>query len=186
MELTQELVLSLKLDTITKKDYDLIIKLIENKVDEIWKYICKEGKFNLSWWAFSNDEELGNGNGSTGGYFDPDYDMEFIELIGHWKHDGDSLFYNGFPTSYLWSSDYKQEVQKQLKLDAVNKKESLKKKQTQLKKRKETKQLQEDTVKQLLKKLESNELLALSTFMTGTMKKECKKLFKEKNNGLLV
>jgi len=68
---------SLYTPTISKKDYDEAVSKLNSRVEEVWKYICKVGKRKISWWAFSNDVDLGRGNGSTGGQFDPTTDKEW-------------------------------------------------------------------------------------------------------------
>ena len=108
MEITQELVAKLSDPDIKKKEYQEIVKAICDKVDKIWKFIIKTTpKRKLDWWAFSNDVDLGRGNGSTGGEFDPETDKEFITIEGE-NHYWDNKFYSyneGFPTSFLWT-DY--------------------------------------------------------------------------------
>ena len=106
IEITKEMVESLSSVTITRKDYDGLLGLIDRRIDYIWKKILTMSKRNFEWWAFSNDVELG-GNGSTGGEFDPSLYSEWIKLIGDCDHlDDDYYNYNnGFPTNFIWRDD---------------------------------------------------------------------------------
>jgi len=115
--ITKEMVDSLSSDDITKKEYDRISDLISDRVDEIWRFICKTFKKKLYWWAFRNDVELGRGDGSTGGEFDPSADKKFIEIIGEASCSQNPFcpFEEGFPTEYLWN-DYKELVMKEFEV----------------------------------------------------------------------
>jgi hypothetical protein len=80
---------------------------------------------------FWYDEGGDDGNGSSGGYFDPKNDMEFIGIDGEVsRYDGD-LFSDGFPTEYLWEENYiekvKEEIQEKQK-EKQAKKQKLKEK----------------------------------------------------------
>ena len=99
--LTKELVESLSSDDITRKEYNRILELISERVNEIWRFICAESKRKLEWWAFRK-----------GGEFDPDEDMDFIEIIGE-NSTSRNNFYSmneGFITELLWDEDYKTTV----------------------------------------------------------------------------
>ena len=107
----QDLVEKLTSDEITKKEYDEIIALIAERVNEIWRFICEVSNRKLDWWAFQNDLSLGNGNGSTGGEFDPENDADEITIEGlnkYW-HNPYYAYNEGFPTRFLWE-DYRTEV----------------------------------------------------------------------------
>lgn len=103
---------------VTKRDYDAIISAIGDRTNHIWRIIIKISSRNLGWWAFSNDVELGDGNGSTGGEFDPETDKEFIEVMGDFttRDEEEYLFNEGFPTRFLWTDDseWKNEVLKNI------------------------------------------------------------------------
>lgn len=89
---------------------------ISRKSDEIWRYICKVSKSSLNWWAFSNDQPLDEDypdDGSTGGDFDPVLYAENIEIIGQWSYF-DNCFKNGFPTSLLWTKNWKEIICKDI------------------------------------------------------------------------
>lgn len=109
----KEKILALNDPDITKRDYDAIIKDIDKRVDYIWRTLMRISGRKLDWYAFQNDVDLGRGNGSTGGCFNPKTDSEFIELDGQYsRRDVDGYFENGFPTHFLWTEDgvWQQEV----------------------------------------------------------------------------
>lgn len=157
----QELVKSLSDENITKRAHDAALEQISQKVNEIWRHICKVSKRKLDWWAFSNDVSLGRGNGSTGGNFDPENDAEFIEITGENSfHKSDFYEYNGgFPTSFLWE-DYETIVAQHLK--DVEKKEK-EKKQKEVKKTMDKKAVVE-TLKSKLKSILTKEEFKLISF----------------------
>jgi hypothetical protein len=107
---------ALESPTITKKDYDKTLQEVSNVTNVIWRYICRESNRKLSWWAFSNDVDLGRGNGSTGGEFDPKRYSKFIDIIGESRIlDSDNYPYNyGFETSLLTDPDWNITVDKAL------------------------------------------------------------------------
>ncbi|RTK95548.1 MAG: hypothetical protein EKK64_06915 [Neisseriaceae bacterium] len=149
----KNLVQSLSDETITKKDYDKALQLISDRVQEIWHYVCKVSKRKLYWWAFSNDEELGNGNGSTGGFFDPKEDSEFIRIFGEVEYIQNQYFEltSGFPTELLWDENYKKKVdefwqkaQEEFKKEKQDKKEEYKLKKQNL-------ELIKDSIKEKIK-----------------------------------
>ncbi len=115
MPVSKELVAKLNDENITRKEYRQIIEQIGNEVNEIWRWICKESRRGLDWWAFRNDVSYGHGNGSSGGEFDPQEDVEWIEIGGEADYcDLPGYLYNdGFPTSFLWE-DYKPIVKAHL------------------------------------------------------------------------
>jgi hypothetical protein len=109
--LTQEMVLSLSSDEITKKKYDQIQNLITKRADQVWRFICEQSGTEMEWWAFSNDMSYGRGDGSDGGSFDPKGDAEFIELTGEYQSCGllGYEYEEGFPTRFLWE-EYEKTV----------------------------------------------------------------------------
>jgi hypothetical protein len=134
--ITKELVESLFDEKITRKEYNKILSLIANRVDEIWRYICSISHRTLDWWAFSNDVYDGEGNGSSGGEFNPEHDKEWIEIIGESTCiSGSYLFNDGFPTDYLWAENYQKLVKKEIALAEENDK----KQKQKVKKKKEDK-----------------------------------------------
>lgn len=94
---------------ITKAEYDEIIENISDRVHHIWSNLCKMNGRQIEWYAFSNDIEDHNGNGITGGHFDPYEHKDWIELIGDFDRiKAEEYIYNdGFPTKYLWTQDDK-------------------------------------------------------------------------------
>lgn len=134
--ITKEQVDYLSDPDIKKREYDEIIEKISDRTQEIWEYICKKQNRKLEWWAYSNDEEYGNGNGSSGGYFRPEYDDPYIELIGefghgyYWNADNydklwkkvDYMFESGFPTELLWDTNWKQTIDQHIteEKEAIN------------------------------------------------------------------
>lgn len=116
MEITKQIIDQLNDENIIKKNYDKIIDLINKKVGLIWETICDKSNRPMKWWAFSNDIEYGNGNGSSGGSFDIKHDYEFIEIIGE-NQSHKSNYYelnDGFPTEFLWI-DYKKAIDDHLR-----------------------------------------------------------------------
>jgi hypothetical protein len=90
----------------------------------------------MDWWAFSNDVSYGDGNGSSGGSFDPEADQSFINIEGEYTWHNSTLYeYNeGFPTNFLWT-DYQKEVKKHLKDVIAKEKQNRQKKQEEKKKK---------------------------------------------------
>ena len=139
MKITKEQFDKLYSDDISKKEYDKLIENIEDRVNKIWRQICKISKRKLEWWAFENDVDLGHGNGSTGGEFDPKEYRDFITIIGDVTRSG-SEYDDGFPTRFLWQDDFEEEVVRSLEADKVeqlNEKQLAKQKREELKIRKE-------------------------------------------------
>lgn len=110
---TQNRIFELNDPNITKREYDTVLKEIHGRVDYVWRELLRISCRKLKWYAFQNDVYSGGGDGSDGGYFNPETDGEFIELNGDYsasEFDGD--FENGFPTRFLWTENdiWKQEV----------------------------------------------------------------------------
>ena len=126
------LVQSLSDPEITKRNYDAAIEAIGAKVNEIWLYICKTSKRNMSWWAFQNDVYDGNGDGSSGGSFNPHTDANFISIEGDaddFHQTNCNYFYNeGFPTELLWTDNWQEVVDKHIAvvIDLYNKEQKAK------------------------------------------------------------
>lgn len=110
-------------DTITKKEYDEIIRKIDNRFSEICQELfCKNNK---SWY----DYDTGGYEENNEGRFIPEIYKEEIFIIGENIEPPPGLDY-GFPTSWLWNMDYKNEV-KQIK-ESYLESEKKKKKQKQI------------------------------------------------------
>lgn len=121
----QKLIKELQNENLTVKRQKEILSLIHERVFEIWSFICSSAGASLDWYSFSNDKYAysDGGDGSDGGFFDVDIYEEFIDMIGEW-HGGDLYrFEEGFPTSLLYSDDYKSEVLQALKEDKMADKE---------------------------------------------------------------
>ncbi len=120
----KNLVDSLSSADISKRHYDLAIVAISQKVNLIWRYICKVSERHLDWWAFSYDT-------STGGCFDPAHDSRFIEITGessefvttvgdYETYDNPHYKYQtGFPTELLWDENWKNTVNQHIE-NAIN------------------------------------------------------------------
>ena len=145
----ESLVHSLSDPDIKLSDYKIAIKKIADKVDEIWRFICREFDLDLKWWSFSNDEDGDDGNGTSGGSFDPKNDSEYIEIYGERNCSSFKNFeYEyGFPTRFLWE-DYKKEVMYYHK-DLIAKQKLDKKMQ------KESRKTKSDKIENLKTKLKS-------------------------------
>lgn len=107
MKITKELIEKLTSPDILKKDYDHIIGLIDEKVDDIWRKLLQLSCRKLDWWCFDNDVEYDSGDGSSGGTFDPTRYSNWIYIIGKFSNVNNSYYkYNdGFPTRFLWMED---------------------------------------------------------------------------------
>jgi hypothetical protein len=154
MKLTKQDLANLSSDDITKREYNNLISRISDRVDTIWRKICKISGRKLDWWAFENDVDLGNGNGSTGGEFDPESDRDFITIIGDVTRN-DSEYDDGFPTRFLWEDDWEKEVVQSLEAD---KKEKLKAKQSAKQKREDLKIERNINIRLIKAKLTKEEL----------------------------
>lgn len=158
----KSLVESLSNGQITKKEYDDAIEKISQRTNKIWRFICKVSERKLDWWAFSNDVSLGRGNGSTGGYFDPETDSEYIELTGdcgNFLTDvGDFetydnphyLYHTGFPTELLWDNNWKTTIESHVKNSITKAKEERAAKLLKNKEKKARKKEKEKNQSQML------------------------------------
>jgi hypothetical protein len=77
----------------------------------------------MDWWAFSNDVEYADGDGSSGGNFDVKNDFKYISIGGEnspgyyskagWSLESRKYTYEyGFPTELLWDKNWKKTIQK--------------------------------------------------------------------------
>lgn len=164
----KKLVQSLSDESITKKQYDKNLKLIEDRVNQIWRDICLSSRRKLDWWAFSNDVDYGNGNGSSGGFFNPDTDSEFIEIIGYRTSTFNSFYEleNGFPTEFLWDDNFSEKAKKIFD-DAKNKlaEEKEKKKTSHIKNNAKKLELKKSIQSKVKKILTDEEFKHLSFLM---------------------
>lgn len=122
-------------ENISKKEYDCIIGLVNNRVNHILLYcILKVLKINWHAYSYSNDIYFynGAGGGSDGGFFDPLAYRDFIELYIDSK-SGLTIYRDGFPTEFLFLDDeeIKRRVLKEYeekKQDEIREKEMKKQK----------------------------------------------------------
>jgi hypothetical protein len=107
MKITKELLDKLNNTDISKREYDGIISAIDGRVEFVWTELLKISNRKLKWYAFDNDIELGDGDGSTGGQFDPIQYKEWISIIGEFSGKSDDYYKydDGFPTRFLWMED---------------------------------------------------------------------------------
>lgn len=158
-KITKEMVDKLSNPDISKREYDSIVSLIYDRVGDIWRDVLKISKRKLHWYAFSNDVELGHGNGSTGEEFDPVIYKDWIEMTGECDYvDNEFYEYNdGFPTSFLWTEDgvWQKEVLNNFE-DSIKKTKL--KKDTEKVKREEKKKKRLEIMKIIKGKLSKEEL----------------------------
>lgn len=97
---------------VKKKTYDEIIGRIESSVDVIWRYICQKAEIKMKWYVFSNFR-----GEDDAGYFDPHLYNDFIFLSGSFGYNNNPFFkFNeGFPTSLIWTDNWKQIVDDHIK-----------------------------------------------------------------------
>lgn len=158
--LTEQEVKSLNDDRISKNDYDRIIARISVKTEEIWKYIISKSGRKLTWWAFRNDRSYRDGDGSDGGFYQPDEDFDYITIIGentHCSYIGYQLN-DSFPTEFLWT-DYKEWVDAHVDVCRQN---TEKAKELLKKEREEWKGKRKSLIESIKKKLTKEELAIVS------------------------
>ena len=103
---------SLFSDSISKKQYDLIIEKIDKRFKEIClKFLIIEKR---GWFDYDNGDYESE---KTGGYFDPKEYKENIGIMGEWI-DGRPGWDLEFPTRWLWENFEKEmkDVEKKFKL----------------------------------------------------------------------
>jgi hypothetical protein len=120
-KITQEMLDELKNEeTLTIKRKKEILLLIDSKVDDVFKYIIKKTKGKFNWYAYSNDIEYGNGNGSSGGEFDIREYGEYISFKGEYAFKYNTInssafpFFEGFPTYLITLENHEEEIDKLL------------------------------------------------------------------------
>lgn len=159
MNITKELVDKLASDEITKKEYEKIIAVINDKVGDIWCYICEVSNRQLDWWTFDNDVSYGHGGGFSGGEFDPVEYKEWIEITGEYELLYKNKYYpynNGFPTELLWNTDWKETVEENIKESFHKHSESklslkIKREETKIKNKKLIESIRQKLTKEELK-----------------------------------
>jgi len=144
-------------ENISKKRYKEIEVIVNEKAQAVWYEICHICGRKIVWWGFSNDVELGNGNGSTGGTFDPEIYYDEIEMIGHYTNSKKyyDLYDYGFPTRFLWEENWQNEVVENCEKYKTKQEE---KKAKEKIKRKENKILKSEIQAKIKSKLTKDEL----------------------------
>lgn len=147
-KITREEFLSLRSDTITKKNFDRIIDQISTRFTEILKAISVK----FSWWDYDNcDPEAEDSNGSF------DYtaynENDTIEFAGDFKMPK-PYSEDGIPICWLWTDfeDIAKEAVQNYKNDA------LKRQIAQLEKDQAIKEKKKELLKSIKSKLNKDEL----------------------------
>lgn len=98
--LTQEEVLSLGSDDITKKNFDTIME----KIDARFSYVLGKAMSlmdrRVDWFDFENVDESEEGRG----VFDPEDYAENISFVGKFAIPKDTLYPESIPTRWLWEN----------------------------------------------------------------------------------
>lgn len=156
MKITKEQFHKLYSDNITKKEYDTILKLIDDRFYEIMKTLCPK----LSWVDYAN------GYDETDGFFDPseykeniDFDGKGVSLLP--PFDECSVGNGMIPTRWLWEDfeeEYNQKVSEHKQKEELDKARS-KEKENQRKQENEKiwasikSKLNTDEMKYILKRI---------------------------------
>lgn len=91
-------------EDVTKKQYDEIIGLIDDRFNEICKIFLIKRNRQKAWYDYDNETE------DSRGYFDLKNYKEYIGVSGEWIEP--PLGYDlDFPTRWLWE-DFEQEMKK--------------------------------------------------------------------------
>lgn len=93
-----------------------ILHTIYDRVKEIWKCILESANADLKWWAFDNDVEYGDGNGSSGGEFDPNLYKDWVGITGAWRGKLYRFEY-GFPTNLLYDDNFSKTIKNAIEED---------------------------------------------------------------------
>lgn len=148
---------SLYTDTITHKNYDLIVNRIGHRVTEI---LTSLGIYRAtgSWWDYDNcsyDAE------ESGGYFDTERYRETIGIGGENLHFPEPWRWDyplGIPTRWLWEKGYKKEFNARIKEFELSERKARAKKDKQ---KKDAKKNKEKLMKSIKSKLTKAELKLL-------------------------
>lgn len=111
LKITKELFDSLYSENITKKEYDRIINLIDNRFADI-VLLLRPSLKNKGWFDYGNcSYDSSCDSEGFRGYFDLINYKENIDIGGEYCglepkiHDGDGYYNNSFPTRWLWTDD---------------------------------------------------------------------------------
>lgn len=123
-KITKDEYVNLLSDTISKKQYDATLFLINNRFHYIMRTVCTK----LGWYDYSNGHDEHNG------YFEPKYYEidDDIYFDGHYKMSDP---YSAIPIRWLWEN-FEEEFEKAVedhKVNGANKKETEKQKREELK-----------------------------------------------------
>ncbi len=104
MKLTKKQFDRLYDESITKKEYDEIIRKVDNRLAEILERLFRFSKNKDSWWEYADDE------------FQPDDCKDYIaiDVEGKLNDVVDYLYYDGIPTRWLWDDGFESEHKKNL------------------------------------------------------------------------
>ena len=116
-------------ENITKKEYDRIICLVNQRFVEICNHIYKIGP--SSWFDYDN----GNYKGKEG-YFDPEEYRDYIGVIGECLTPIVSEYESSFPTCWLWESDFMKHIEREEKKKKQKEEKKKKTREENLKKKK--------------------------------------------------
>jgi len=146
---------SLLSNTITKKQYDAIVSLVDTRFTEICEQFVHKTDADRSWYDYGNvpyDADSG-----LVGHFDPERYKDYIAIGGEYIEPPDGYDLD-IPTRWLWEKDWKKEM-----LAEVRKfrKEQAEKKETAKQKREALKQRRTELKVNILKKLTAEELKAI-------------------------
>lgn len=153
-KITQEQFKSLYSDDITKKEYDRIIGLIDDRFAEICDKFVIRKPSKASWYDYGNVEYDVE---DSRGYFDPQSYNETIEIGGEWI-DPPQGYDHSIPTRWLWE-DFETELAETIAAAVKAAEEAKnKKKEQKIEKDKRKQKLQES----ILLKLTEEELKIIS------------------------
>lgn len=133
-------------DSITKKDYDILLKCISSRVHEIVMFMCG-GKYK--WYDFANED----GEGKPG-WFDPVWYKDDIELTGSFTFPDPYFNPPSFPTRWIYE-DFEEEFKRTVEGNA----EVVKKQKAEEKAKREARKAKREEMITLIKsKLTKEEL----------------------------
>jgi hypothetical protein len=152
-KITKEEFLSLKSDTITRKDYNRILSKIDDRFNYIMREVlCK----SISWWDYNN----GDSKAEIDGFFEPDdYDEDSsIELAGEWSIP-EPYHHTDFPIRWLW-----EDFEEEFKRDVLDYKVEKEMKKVQARVRREALKDRKEKMKEIISNKLTEEELKFITF----------------------
>jgi hypothetical protein len=118
---------------VSKREYDEIVSRIDERFYEIMATICPSLK-RTGWVDYGNCNYDAD---DSGGWFDPDYYKEEIEVGGQFTLPEPYNCGCSFPTRWLWEDNFKSEFDAEVeacKQEKEKKKETLKSKKAEMRK----------------------------------------------------